>query len=124
MLFPRTTSWGRLAASWLLAMTAVACQPEPPELPDPNEQLPAVDCGDAAPLTITRLSPDSLLAWPPWLQVCTLCPATSITLQLGDDDNAAVHPDALVVDALEAAEVLGAVVRVAARAFALHMAET
>ena len=90
MLFPRTTSWGRLAASWLLAMTAVACQPEPPELPDPNEQLPAVDCGDAAPLTITRLSPDSLLAWPPWLQVCTLCPATSITLQLGDDDNAAV----------------------------------
>ncbi|HCP44845.1 MAG TPA: hypothetical protein DIU15_02275 [Deltaproteobacteria bacterium] len=86
MFFPRTTLWGRLVASCLLAMTSVACQPEAPQLPDPDEQLPAVDCSEPTPLSITRLTPDSELNWPPWIQVCTLCPSASIAVQLGDNE--------------------------------------
>ena len=62
----------------LTLLVLAACRPESPDPPDPDEPIAPVDCDELAPLTVTRTTADSSLGLPGWLQVCTLCPATSI----------------------------------------------
>lgn len=73
----------RSALALLLAASAAACRPDPPLPPDPDEPTPAATCAEA-PLTLSRTEADSALEAPPWLQVCTACPAESIGFELED----------------------------------------
>lgn len=85
----RTTTGGRTLLLPLALLAASACRPDPEEPPDPDEPLLPVSCDDEeAPLTLVRTEADSLLGVPPWLQVCALCPPTSIGVVasvVGDD---------------------------------------
>ncbi|MCP4873104.1 MAG: hypothetical protein GY898_30800 [Proteobacteria bacterium] len=64
-----------------LALGLLGCPTVGPEPPDPNEPVPPVTCADdGAPLSLTRVTADSLKDAPGWIQICTLCPATSIEL--------------------------------------------
>jgi len=63
-----------------------ACRPEPFPLPDPDEVLPPTSCDGDLVLGLSRTSAQSSLYLPPWIQVCTLCPADSVALTLVDED--------------------------------------
>lgn len=64
-----------------LAIGLTGCPTVEPVPPDPNEPVPPVSCDDdGAPISLTRVVADSLQETPGWLQVCTLCPASSIEM--------------------------------------------
>ena len=68
------------------AMVAGACTPDPPEPPDPAEVTPTVTCADGGPISLTRTTADTALPIAPWVQMCTLCPASLLAVELGDPD--------------------------------------
>lgn len=78
---------GRLlsAISLVAAATfAVGCRPDPPLPPDPEEPTPTTACADHPGLSLTRVTADTALAEPPWMQLCSQCPVAEIDLELGD----------------------------------------
>lgn len=80
----------RFAATVVLLGGALACRPEPPLPPDPEEPVPEVTCDDeGAPLGLARTAADSGQGLPTWLQVCTLCPSTALELVLSGPDGEA-----------------------------------
>ncbi len=85
--------WRSINAILLVAgaTLVLACRPDPPLPPDPNEPTPATSCDDHPVLSLTRVSADSLVAEPPWLQVCSQCPVAEITLELGDGAGGALE---------------------------------
>ncbi len=76
----RTGAFAAIGFAAALVWTS-GCRPDLPEPPDPDEPVPPVSCEDPrAPLSLTRTEADSDLVQPPWIQVCTLCPASSVGL--------------------------------------------
>jgi hypothetical protein len=65
---------------------AWGCERDLPDPPDPNEPTPVVGCDDGGPLTFTRTTADSALLVPPWVELCTLCPADQLSVSLADPD--------------------------------------
>ncbi len=65
-------------------LACCGCTVDPPLPPDPDRPVPEVDCSDTgAPLSLSSTQADSSLESPPWIEVCTLCPSTSIELRPG-----------------------------------------
>ncbi len=75
----------KLIAAACVALGVAGCPVEEPAPPDPDEPLPPVSCDDeGAPISLTRTTADSGLVAPGWTQLCTLCPATSMTFESND----------------------------------------
>jgi hypothetical protein len=78
---------GAFAAFAFVALTAASgCQPTPSEPIDPTEPTPLVSCEEGGPVTLTRTTADSSLQAPPWVEVCSLCPSDSFSVELTASD--------------------------------------
>ena len=81
-----------LAASLVLV---IACRPDPPLPPDPEEPTPQTTCDDHPALSLTSIAADSLVDEPAWLQICAQCPVAEVTFAVGDGAGAALDVEAL-----------------------------
>ncbi len=77
------------------ALLALACRPDPPLPPDPEEPTPESTCADHPALSLTRITADSSIIEPPWVQVCAQCPVAEIDVGLGDGAGGSLDVESL-----------------------------
>ena len=79
-----------VAMSSVATLLLVGCSDEPVPVPVPGDPPEDFECGEDAHVSFDRVEPDSALADPGWLEICSVCPTASMDFWLGDRNGGSV----------------------------------